>query len=243
MIFIHSLLFYTHIVAGSMALCLFWMPALMKKGSINHIRFGRYYANAMYTVIASGALMSLMVLVNPLAIKGHLLGEGQDPAVLAERLRLFWAFLLYLSLLTFVAVRQGVAVLTAKSDTALLRSPLHILPVWLLLFSGIALLATGIIREHILFIVFGIFGPILALQTLRYCYKKTVSPKAWLIEHFSSIIGSGIGAHTAFIAFGGRYLFEGLGQWQLLFWVAPGVIGAVCIAQLAKRYTVQKQPS
>ncbi|WP_034475500.1 hypothetical protein [Aestuariibacter salexigens] len=236
MVSIHLLLFYVHIIAGSMALCLFWLPAFMKKGSLNHVQFGRYYARTMYVVVLSGSLMALIVLAVPLSIKGHLLKEGMDPEAFVTSIRLFWAFLLYLSLLTYVAVRQGVEVVRAKHALSQLKRLTHVAPAFLVLIAGIALLIVGLQRSSTLYILFGIFGPVLAIQHLRFCFRASHSSKAWVVEHFSSLIGSGIGAHTAFIAFGGRYLFEGLGQWQLLFWVAPGVIGSVVISRLARRY-------
>ena len=50
------------------------------------------------------------------------------------------------------------------------------------------------------------------------------------------MIGSGIGAYTAFLAFGGRVMFSDMGQYQILFWVAPGIIGGTAISLLVRKY-------
>jgi hypothetical protein len=63
---LHSFTFVLHIIFGSMALILFWLPLASKKGSLDHIKFGRYYAKVMYVVAASGAVMAMLVIYSPL---------------------------------------------------------------------------------------------------------------------------------------------------------------------------------
>jgi hypothetical protein len=106
----------------------------------------------------------------------------------------------------------------------------------LLLVGGLMLLLLGIIYSNTLHIVFGILGSLLAIQTGRFCLAKSVSANRWLVEHLSAFIGSGIGAYTAFLAFGGRSMVGDLGQWQIVFWIAPGVIGAIASARMSRKY-------
>jgi positive regulator of sigma E activity len=226
-----------HIVAGGMAIVLFWVPLYVEKGKLNHRRFGTYYKNAMYSVALSGAIMSVMVLAAPLAIKGHLAGADADPEKVVKMVRTFWAFLLYLSLLSYVTTRHAVTVLTAKGQIKRLRSPLYISPIALLAAFGPALAYLGVQQEQTLHIIFGILGTVVGVSTLRYCYKKTIARHEWVIEHLSAMIGSGIGAYTAFLAFGGRVLFSGLGQWQIVFWIAPGVIGMIASYLMTQKYS------
>lgn len=58
----------------------------------------------------------------------------------------------------------------------------------------------------------------------------------WLKEHLGAYIGSGISAYTAFISFGGRQVFDTSGDLQLAMWVAPGVVGALFIFFLSRKY-------
>jgi hypothetical protein len=112
----------------------------------------------------------------------------------------------------------------------------HLVSIALLLAGGIMLLSVGIIYSNTLHIVFGLLGAVLAFQTGRFCLAKSVSANRWLVEHLSAFIGSGIGAYTAFLAFGGRSMFGELGQWQIVFWIAPGVIGAMASARMSRKY-------
>jgi hypothetical protein len=73
--------------------------------------------------------------------------------------------------------------------------------------------------------------------------SKELKHKQWVIEHLGAMIGSGIGAYTAFFAFGGRQLFENLGNVQIIFWVAPGVIGSIAITILSRNYTTKFKPA
>jgi hypothetical protein len=233
---IHSILFLIHIIVGSMALLLFWVPIVTKKGGLDHRKFGRHYANTMYAVAASGALMALMVIYAPLVIKHQLVHENTNNQQLALTLRIFWSFLLYLSLLTFVNVRHGILVLKNKRQHRKMCQWPHLMSIGLLLVGGLMILLLGIIYSNTLHIVSGILGSLLAIQTGRFCLAKSVSANRWLVEHLSAFIGSGIGAYTAFLAFGGRSMVGDLGQWQIVFWIAPGVIGAIASARMSRKY-------
>jgi hypothetical protein len=236
MIHIHSVLLFLHILLGSGALVLFWVPFYTEKGKLNHRKFGAYYKSAMYIVAASGAIMSVLVLAAPLAIKGDIASSTTDPAKVAHAVRLFWTFLLYLSLLSFTTTRHAIAVLRAKQDLRLLRSFHYILPIALLALFGPVLIYLGVNNNQILHSVFGVLGVISGMSMLRYCFKKTLAKREWILQHMGSMIGSGIGAYTAFLAFGGRVLFANAGEWQIVFWVAPGVIGSIASYILSKKY-------
>jgi uncharacterized membrane protein len=240
MAFLHSLLFIAHIVLGSMALILFWIPMTTKKGGLDHKKFGRYYGYVMYAVALSGALMALMVIYDPIAIKGQMMSAQTDPAQFQYGIRIFWGFLLYLSLLTYVSVRQGFAVLEARNQIQALRKVTHTLPTILLAIGGVGIFSLGVLHDRILHMVFGILGVVIGISMLRYCLKREVAANEWVMEHLGAMIGSAIGAYTAFIAFGGRQIFENLGQYQLIFWVAPGIIGSIAIRQMSRKYQTKK---
>lgn len=227
----HSLLFVIHIIFGSMALILFLVPIATKKGGLDHRKFGRYYANTMYAVAASGAVISA-----PLIIKHQFVNENTDTEKLALSLRIFWTFLLYLSLITFVNIRHGILVFKNKRQHFKMRQWPHLFSIGILLVGGLVLFSLGVIYSNTLHMIFGVLGTVMAIQTGRFCLAKSVSVNRWLVEHIGAFIGSGIGAYTAFMAFGGRSMFGELGQWQLVFWVAPGVIGAIASARLSCKY-------
>lgn len=236
MTYLHTLLFIIHIVFGSIALILFWVPLFTKKGQLNHVKYGRIYKLAMYIVALGGFLMSVMVIAMPNIIKADLIAESSDPERMIDVVRIFWAYLLYLSILSFTVTRHAVAVIEVKENRKALRKFNYLAPIVALLLGGPVMIYFGISGDRVLHLVFGILGLFLAFSMLRYILKAEMGERKWVFEHIGSFIGSGIGAYTAFLAFGGRTMFEGLGYWQLVFWIAPGVIGAFASALLCKKY-------
>lgn len=233
---LHSFLFSGHIIVGTLALILFWIPIATRKGGLNHVKFGKFYGWTMYTVAATGALMALLVIYDPIAIKGHLMQANSDPEAFSATLRIFWGFLLFLSFITYVSVKQGFTVLKHKGDTHGLRTFWHVTPIILTGVGGIIIFTLGIMHSRVLHIVFGILGMSIAIGMIRYCFNDSPGSKQWLIEHLGAMIGSGIGAYTAFIAFGGRHLFTQIGSYQIIFWIAPGVIGSIAIFYLSRKH-------
>jgi hypothetical protein len=233
---LHSAIFVLHILFGSMALVLFWLPLATKKGSLDHVKFGRYYGNVMYVVAGSGATMALLVIYAPLTIKHQLALTSTNPEALALNLRVFWSFLLYLSLITFTSIRHGALVIRNKRQHSHMRSWAHLGTIALLFAGGLGVMTLGVLYENILHLVFAMLGIVMALQMARFCLAKTVSANAWLLEHLGAFIGSGIGAYSAFIAFGGRQIFSELGELQTIFWIAPGVIGGIGISRMSGKY-------
>lgn len=237
---IYALLLMLHITVGSAALLLFWLPALTPKGSLDHIKFGRYYANTMYMVAGSGMLICLLVLVAPLTIHGDF-SNAANQAQKALNIRLFAFFLMYISWLTLTSVRHGILVLRVKQARHLLRHPTHLGLLLVLITGGLALLGLGLWFNKVLHLIFGILGTIIGGQMLVYCLRRHIAPRQWWIEHLGAMIGSGVAAYTAFLTFGARQFLAGAGYWQLVFWVAPGVIGALVIARLSRKYHLQFQ--
>lgn len=244
MIWLHQSALYLHIVAGVIALVIFWIPVLSKKGAFNHKRFGRGFAIIMYTVGWSGILMASLDLWRPLVM--HPVAAATTPetqAAISDGIRSTATFLLSLSILVLTTTRHGWLVIQYKDDRRILRKPVHVALCLILLGAGLTLLFIGVNRVDILLLVFGALETWLALGFLRYSFKKALShPKEWWVEHLGAFIASGIAAYTAFFVVGAASLlapllqegsYAGLG---MVFWIAPGVIGGIAIALLSNRY-------
>ena len=232
MLTIHSILLYLHIIVGALALGLFWAPMFAKKGSKNHRKLGNIYASAMYIVSISGIIMCAMVLIAPLTFKLRLAeftGEQLTNAIFNARV--FTSFLLALSLLVFVSIKHGLLVLKAKQQRALLKTPFHLFSITSLAISGGVVLYFGISNGQMLYMIFGGLCSVSAASIFHYIFKSAIKERQWVIEHLNALVGSGIGVYTAFFAVGGRHLLSELlpGQWQVLPWVLPGVIGGIMI--------------
>lgn len=232
---LYTINLWIHVVFACLALTLFWVPIFTKKGQLNHKRFGHWYKIAMYTVAASGVVMASMIFNREFGLGAEFSASEQTAAILSN-VQQFALFLIYLALLMFTTTRHGIAVLIAKEKRNKLRVVNYLIPVLCLLVFGVALFIFGLFSANTLHIVFGILGGVLSVGMLRYCYRETVARNTWLLEHIGSMIGSGIAAYTAFLTFGGRTLFSDLGQWQLVLWIAPGVIGGFASYLVCKHY-------
>lgn len=236
---IHSSLVYTHIVCGAIALVLFWMPVIARKGSAVHRRIGRYYATAMYAVSISALLSCLMVLADPIGIRAPGTEISGDAAArLAQGYRMGSLFLLMLSVLVFVSVRHGLLALREKREAGILRTPLHRGMVICLGLLGICVTGIGLMHNTVLLIIFGGISIVAGVSMFRETLPERLTPSQRIVAHLGALLSSGIGAHTAFFAFGGSRLFADLlsGQWQTLSWVIAPIVGSIAITLQTRRY-------
>lgn len=240
---LHQSALYLHIAVGTCALLLFWVPVFTRKGNLDHKRFGRYFAYAMYVVSFSGIVMSSLDLIWPLATHAANLDLTPAEAESAKRqVREFGLFLFSLSILVLTSTRHGWLTILHKEDRSLLRSPQHLALNGSLFAVGVVLLAVGINTGNILFMIFGVLETVGSFNNFRYIFRKSLRPKEWWIEHLSGLIGSGIGAYTAFTVFGGRQLFEELftsnfQNLSIFLWITPGIIGTIAISYSTRHYT------
>ena len=239
MITLHTLLVNAHIVVGAVALVLFWIPAFSRKGSAVHVQSGRFYAYAMYFISVSAFLSSIMVLADPIGIRRPGLEiDPEDAVELAELFRMFSLFLLMLSVLVFASIRHGLVALRVRQEPDAIRTPLHRSMLLTLGVLGIVVLGIGLANTRWLLIIFGGISLSGAIGMFRDTRIEQFTRGQQLKAHLSGLIGSGIGAYTAFFAFGGSRLLAELlpGQWQVVSWMIAPVIGTIAIQRLSRRY-------
>lgn len=237
---LHQTLLAVHVICGAILLFLFWMPMLAKKGSPLHIKSGQYFGWLMYFVTIPGFLMSMLVLWDPVATRGVDVAAIANLDKFLAMNRAFAFFLAVLSLLGFVQLRHAILVLRDGPARSQVRRPQHYVPIVMLLLGGILLLPLGLVFSIPLFSIFGVISTVSAIRTFKFLLAKTVDRSAILREHIGNMIACGIAIYTAFTAFGGRRLFELSWQWELVTWVAPGVIGTIAIAMYNRKYTAKK---
>jgi uncharacterized membrane protein HdeD (DUF308 family) len=197
----------------------------------------------MYGVSATGVLMALLVLIDPLGIHGGDLSKVADPQAKAAMIRSFWTFLLYLSLLTVTSVRHGLLVLACKQNRQPLRQFRHLILTVSLTALGPVLAWWGHQSGMTLLMIFGGLGLFVGANMLHYSFKQKLDKNHWLIEHLGAMIGSGIAAYTAFFSFGMRRLMTDSGALQLLAWILPGIIGTIFIRYLSNHYRKKFSPA
>lgn len=206
-----------HVLAGFAALVLFWVPALTRKGGPWHRRAGRWYAYAMTFIAVTGVVLAVMFLA----------GDRWQAGL----------FLLFLGVITGTSLWNGWRALRTKRDPAGYTTPLHLAVALLNVGGGAALIALGLALDRPLFYAFGPVGLLVGGGMLALSRKRPDDLKFWLYQHFTGMIGSGIAAHVAFFAFGGRQLLGwGIGGPGLLLWIGPLVVGTLAIALLNVYY-------
>jgi hypothetical protein len=89
---------WAHIAAGTIALLLFWIPAIARKGGRTHVRAGWFCVACMSVVVVTPFAMSGLAFTTPLAIRR--ITRPLSPAELSNFLRsqrVFATFLAYLA--------------------------------------------------------------------------------------------------------------------------------------------------
>lgn len=241
---LHSFLVTSHIVVGAVALVLFWIPVLSRKGSRVHTRAGQAYATAMYIVSITAFIASVIVLIDPIGIRRP--GEVYDAATaaqLAERFRIGSLFLLMLSVLVFSSVHHGLMALRERHVPGILKTPWHRGMIVILGVLGIGVAIIGVRSESLLLTIFGGISMFASFGMFRETLPDRLDGRERLVAHLGGLIGSGIGAYTAFFAFGGARFFAQLlpGQWQVVSWIIAPVIGTIAINRLSRRYRAPKR--
>jgi hypothetical protein len=243
---LHSLLVWLHIAFGAVALVLFWVPALAKKGGPLHVTAGRYYKIVMYAVSVSAFLASIIVLADPIGIRrpDEVLSAA-DAERLAGLYRMFSLFLLMLSVLVFASVRHGLLALRERYEPGVLKSPQHRGLIGALALLAVVVGFLGIRYGQVLLIVFGGLGLSAAWSMWRESRIDRPSRRQLVVAHLGGLIASGIGAYTAFFAFGGARLLGDLlpGQWQVIPWVLPAIIGTLAIRRVRRPYEGARRPT
>lgn len=224
---------FVHVLFGAIGLAAFWIPVVTKKGATNHVRFGRIFVWSANIVLGFAAL-ALIIRIAGLAGQG--VGPSDEPALFA-----FVTFLGYLTFVTYVVVRHGMAVLRNKGNPGALRTPLNTALAYGSLAASLGIILYALLLSppnRILLFALSPIGIGNGLGILRYMKSAAPSRRAWMYEHIGAMLGAGIAFHTAFAVFGASRLFDiGLSGWVAVIpWIAPALIGIPAITIWTRHY-------
>lgn len=211
-------LLFAHVAGGALALVTFWVPAFTRKGSPVHRRAGRIYVRGMRVVLVTSLPLSLVSFV-----RGHWLAG---------------TFLLYLFVITGTALYTGLRALKSKAGPQAYITPTYVALAWATLLGGAAVLVIGVLTQTWLLAGFSLIGLTAGPQALAFMRNPPDDARFWWYEHFGGMIGTGIAAHVAFLNFGAQRLIPGfnLGDWGMLSWFTPVVIGVVATNRIEAHY-------
>jgi uncharacterized membrane protein len=207
-----------HLIAGSIALLLFWTAAGMKKGTPLHRRVGQVYLLAMVGVITSGA---------PLA---HAMLERGSPVGAM--------FLCFLLLLVSTSCWSAWRAIRDRGNRRAYFGPMYWFFAAAVTLAGLAMIALGVQIGASLFMVFGGIGVLAGAGSLRSWRRSASDPKWWLKEHYGAMIGNGVATHIAFIGIGLRNAIPGMDPQllQSIAWFGPLVAAVLATWWLNRRY-------
>ncbi|TLS51609.1 DUF2306 domain-containing protein [Paenibacillus antri] len=210
-----------HIFGGFLALAVFWIPIVTKKGGRAHNRAGRMYVVAMGGVSATAFLMGAYRLT---------WDAGPD----ADAIPFAW-FLMFVSILSAATAWYGIRVLRHKRRTAPHRKPLDLLFPALLFASGVGISAYGWAIHFPLLQYFPILGLFLGGTQLLYWLTVPAKKSHWAVEHIVGMLSCCISTITAFLVFGAPRLL-GVDSVNLLVWFLPTIVFVPLIIGFANVY-------
>jgi hypothetical protein len=217
-----------HIAAGLIGLAAFWLPAVLRKGSKAHVQFGRVFFWATCAIAATGLVMAMSIMIDPLGVKPPRRPVSPARAAeLARNFRMMATFLLYLVAITFTPVYHGVRVLATRRAHERLRTPFHTFTNVAAIALAVAMIAIGILARLPVLLFLSPIGFLIGIGQLQFARKPYATPMAWWYEHMGAMIGGGIAFHTAFFVLGAGRLF-GLrfdGITAVIPWIAPTLVG------------------
>ena len=213
---------WLHIVSGFLALLIFWIPIVTKKGSKVHRRSGWIYVAAMIGVSITALFMGIYRL-------------ALDTTYPPEDIPFSW-FLIFIAILSGAAAWYGIRVLRHKRRTSPHRNKIDLFFPTLLLTSGIAISIYGWLIDFSLLKYFPIVGIFLGGIQLQYWLSSPVRNSHWIVEHIVGMLSCCIATVTAFTVFGAPRLLQAESV-SLLVWVAPTIIFVPLIIGFSNYYT------
>ena len=205
-----TLLIYIHAGFGGIALLLGTLAIVFKKGSVRHKLTGKLF---FYSMMIS-AVTALVIAILP----GH-----QSPFLFSIGLFSIYFLLIGCRALRFKRNIEHVTIETVGNIIMFLISLSMVL---------LPLIINGTINFVLL--VFGIFGILASLNTLRLLIKVNTLKKHWLRMHLGNMMGGYIAAASAFAVVNqilpgiyNWFFFGIIGGFYIYFWMRKIRLGQI----------------
>ncbi len=192
-----------------MALLVFWIPIVTKKGGKTHNRIGWVYVYAMATVAVTALYLGIYRIF---------IEQGND----LERVSFSW-FLIFISILSGASAWYGIRVLRFKQRKERHRSIVDLGFPLLLVGSGIAISLYGFQIGFPLLQYFPIVGIVVGTTHLLYWLRSPRLKGHWIIEHLGGMLACCISTITAFTVFGAPRLLN-VDSVGFILWIIPSLV-------------------
>jgi uncharacterized membrane protein len=161
---------YLHVLAGAVALSVFWLPLLTKKGGGTHRRVGWVYVIAAATIAVTGFVNCARMLTDS--------NPANDRAASAQ---------------------LGIRAIRTKRRTTAEHHGIDLVLPALLVVGGVALAAFGVREAMPLYVIFAALGVAQGASQLRFWLRAPATRTAWFFAHMTGMGTSCITTVTAFL--------------------------------------------
>lgn len=190
-----------HIVTGSIGLLLFWVAVSTFKGGDVHRKLGLVFVYALLITGTFALGMSSLTLLSPFATHPHFVTHPvfRDEALVRG---LFGWMMQYLAILTISLAWHGWGAVRNKRNHAADRHWINLVLQVGVIVAALNTAWHGWLLKQPTMLGLSIVGVASGGTNLWFAF--TVAPRrfGYLIEHAKALVGAGISAYTAFLAFG-----------------------------------------
>lgn len=219
-------LFLFHVICGAIALGVFIIPLLVKKGGKLHVRVGWLYTFAMVSVGLTAFVITPW---------RAFFDEARTNSTIG-----FSVFLFFISAFTLSSLWNGLRVLMFKKRHEPNKQLAQIAPPVVLLILGFATQALGYYLQNTLLIIFPFISHMSTVNQLRYWLSSPKEKMHWWYFHMNGMFTACIATITAFLVTALPRIFpENVWVHSPILWVAPGVILGAVLGKWTASYKTQ----
>ncbi|MDZ4677506.1 MAG: DUF2306 domain-containing protein [Oligoflexia bacterium] len=220
-----KMVLYPHVICGVIALFIFIIPLITKKGGRAHVLWGRSYTLCM-TVVILGAFI-----ITPWRF---FIDEQRSP-----KSQEFAVFLLFVAILSASTLHFGLRALRHKNRTFKTTKCIDVAPSSLLIATSLLTGLYGILNGSTLLTWIPIAGLLSGVQSLKYWLTAPTEKMHWWYAHIQGMFGACIATVTAFFVTALPNLMGQEFQASLLLWLLPSVIMVPIEYFILKNYRVK----
>lgn len=215
-------LFFVHVVCAALALSVFLIPLLTKKGGRIHVKVGLIYVISMFVVCLTAIPITLWrILLDPEKSE-----HSQSSA----------GFIFFIAVLSFTSICFGLRTLKEKTRSRPDFKIINIGLPLLLLATALTTVVAGVQLHHLLLTYFPLVGVFAAINQLKYWMSTPPLKMHWWYAHMSGMIMACIAMLTAFVVaiLPKLFVFQDLKN-SVLLWAAPSLI-LIPVLEIWTRY-------
>lgn len=228
-----------HLVAGSVGLVLFWVVGVFsRKGAPLHKQLGLVFVSCMLFTGTLAVGMSTLTLIDPMATHPHFVEHPVFRDIALVRALFGW-MMQFLALLTISLAWHGYGAVRNKRAHEGNRGWLNVTLNVVVIVTAINTAVQGVLVGQMVMLGLPIVGVASGVTNLLFVYNASPKRFAFMIEHVKALIGAGISAYTAFLAFGlVRLMPERV--FSPVLWSLPLIVGLSIIIWHTARYMLMR---